>query len=233
MNQSILMPIEELLDLKENERLTLLEVSFKQTGTKESPKLTLQVEVDSDYMMVIAPFVDDILETLKASLEIVDMEKLLKQTEMVIPYANIQLFADENGVNIGSRFYQIEEEELMEKGKELYLHLNYFMDKMLESINQLVDEYAEMKDNEEIYSPREFQFLYRKVNKEWEYDSFVRMTDRMISEQKREIHGLISRGIDKKLLAIANANVHNQMRRLAIKFYSDGLSVNGFQVAEY
>ncbi|PLS19280.1 hypothetical protein CVD28_02385 [Bacillus sp. M6-12] len=233
MSQSIVMPIEELLCLEEGKKVSLLEVYLNNKSPKTVAQFSLGVEMDADYVMFLSPFIENIMECLKESMYVVDIEKLLSQEGEKIPFAMIQLFADENGFNVGSRFYQIEEEDLKKKGLHFYAKLNTLLEELIEYVNQLVEEYAIMKDNEKIYSPREFQFLYQKVNGQWEYDTFVRMTDRMISEQKGEIHGLLTREIDKKLLAITNANEHIETRRLAIKFYSDGLSINAVEMAGY
>lgn len=236
MNEEVLMPIESLFKVKEGELLTLLRVDIQLKPFLAEPTIGIDIEVENDYAMFVAPFTMEIKTVIEESLKLMDLQKFLSQKQTKAPYAEIALYIDENGVNVGSRFHWIENEVLMGQGmKGVALHhkLNKLLDEIVVYVTELMDEYALMKDNDEIYTPREFRFIYRKENGAWNYEGFVRMADRQISLQKSEISKLLSKDIDVKLLVLNNAEEYLENNRLQIQFYSDGLSINNMKIGSY
>lgn len=104
---------------------------------------------------------------------------------------------------------------------------------MAKCTNSLIDKYADFKDTGKIYPAREFSYIYSKQDRKWVYEDFSRMTDRLISEQKKEIYDLNSIGTDKNLLTIVQADRYLDYDSLFIDFFSDGFCVAEAKVGTY
>lgn len=76
---------------------------------------------------------------------------------------------------------------------------------MVQYANELINDYAELKDNNKIYPPKEFSFIYGKQDGKWIYEGTQRLSDRNIFEQKAQVNDLIARGIDEILLQMINS----------------------------
>jgi len=50
-----------------------------------------------------------------------------------------------------------------------------------------------------------FEFIFEHDNTQWHYESFCRMTDGLIREQKNDVEELLSHGFDKLLLNIVES----------------------------
>jgi hypothetical protein len=225
------MIMEKLISLKEEEREVLLTVDIVNEGQK-GKLFSIQAIMNIEYQMILAPFVERIMNTIQSSLKVVDLTKIMIKPGETVPYSIIDLFLDEDGVNIVSRFCQIDEKDLFSKGESFYKELNDTLIEMVKYTNNLLNDYAELKDSEKIYSPKEFSFMYMNRDGKWIYDGFQRL-DRDIPEQKREVHELCLRGIHDKLLQMVNAKSYLDKNDLLIKFVSDGFSVDDIQVATH
>lgn len=223
------MIMEKLMNLKEKESEVLLTVDAVNEGQK-GKLFSIHAVLNIEYQMILSPFIDKIMNCIQASLKVLDLTKLTIKPGESIPYAIIELFLDEDGVNIRNRFCQIDEKDLLRSGEKFYKELIDTSGEMVKYINEMLNDYAELKDSNKIYPPKEFSFLYVNDGKQWTYDGFQRL-DRDIPEQKREVYDLCTRGIHEKLLQIVNAKGYLDKDRLFIKFISDGFSVDDIKVA--
>lgn len=220
------------MNLKEGENEVLLTIDVVNEGDK-GKLFSVKAVMNVEYQMILSPFVEMIMKCIQSSFKVVDLTKLMVKPGEIVPYAIIELFLDEDGVNIKSKFCEISEKDLFDKGEAFYKELNNTLIEMVQYTNELINDYAELKDNNKIYSPKEFSFIYGKQSGQWVYEGIQRLSDRDIFEQKAQANDLVARGIDKRLLQIVNSASYLKNDKLLIRFLSDGFSVDDIQVGTH
>ena len=63
-----------------------------------------------------------------------------------------------------------------------------------------------------------FEFIFENDNLEWHYESFCRMTDGMIREEKNNVEELLSYGFDKLLLNIVESEFDKNDDMVVVQF---------------
>lgn len=63
-----------------------------------------------------------------------------------------------------------------------------------------------------------FEFIFEHDNTEWYYESFARMADGLIREQKSDVEELLSHGFDKLLLNVVESEFDKNDDMVVVQF---------------
>lgn len=227
--------LNKLLCLKEADFEILLEVSLIKTIKYDKPNWSIEAIANEDYAIILAPYSNRIMDCIVKALKAYDLSKLLKLEEKTFPFISVVLTMDENDATINGKFYFID--KLNSENKSEVDLIATFSDVFYEVslyANSLINEYAELRDDNKLFRLSEFQFIYKRdKSNNWRYDAFARLVDRPIFQQKKEVYDLLSRNFEEKLLSIIRIKPYDNNQTLAIKFFSDGFDVIGIQTCSF
>lgn len=219
-NKSVKFPVDRLLNLKEGEKEQILYMDL----VKKGEQITFDFKAREGYDSILIPYREKIIKCIIQSLRMFGIERLTKSKDFRIPYAVVYLFMDEEELSASIKFFEIKNEDVIKNNLKFYQDLTEIFCEVVNKVNEDIDRYAELKDDNEIFEIREFTFIYSKIDNEWNYINFQRYADREIPEQKRDVMKLLNQGVAEKLLEMVGLEDIKDKDTLLIKFDSDGYS---------
>lgn len=220
-NQTIQFPLYGLMNLKEGEKLAILNIALG----KEGKRLSLHFDTENGYKQYIQPYKHKIMDCISESLNILGLEVIDNLVDGEIHYANVSLFVEEGILSYSINLFEFEDNNIEAKDTNFYKNLNYILGDIVVEVNNDFNKHVELLEEGKLFEPREFTFIYHITNNGLVYFRFGRYEDRDVNEEKRDVETLLNQGVDKKIANMLREEDFNESEVLLVRFISDGFSV--------
>lgn len=221
--------IKRLKNIDENNS-QLFKITINQIENKEDVEITVQGNQEYDSLLLS---LKDLIESYsKETIQCFDIENLLKEEDG--KYIDLCVVCIEKTENLKAKlkmYLNINYEEYFLIDLTLYKKIETLLEKMSERISFLL----KLKNSNDLIIDSEFkcELIYKNIEGNWLYQTFVKQIDRPISQQKEDINKfLLSPAYEKINEIVRKIGADNQsLRNIFIKFNYDGNEISEISYA--
>jgi len=228
----------KLLD-SAKEELLLFQIKFIRKINEDAPfEIILETpNLTESLVLLLQKEISDLVKVLSKPLLPQNLMSELQQDDQLIIFL-LYAYTSDDDIKLSYKLLQLDNLKANSSdSKEFLTLIKKDIDNIAGRLNELYCDYLKLEDSGKLFSPKEFQFIYSRseTSRVWEYESFVRQTDRPIPQQKVEVQSLIQQEVDKKVCNTVNlsSNSYKEANKLAIKFKSDGFHFTSVQLGIY